>query len=175
MSRDPIQAAIGELSDERARLEWRYDTACAMEAKEGARKALREMQAYLASSVAYLDARIHELTEEAKASGAKAPEKAGAKAADFIGTKADGPVGWWDEWASKAYAKACVCRPGSSIVKLACEGGHGSELRAAGWQWSKKALRAGGETFVGYWWAYKDERKASGRGERHKAKKAAKA
>lgn len=94
----------------------------------------------------------------------KAPKAAPAPKAD---------AGWWDEWFAQPWVKATQCKAGSSIVKMHCEGSHGSELRAAGWQYSRKGMPiGGGKKAAGYWWAYKDELKAKERGERYLARKA---
>jgi len=90
--------------------------------------------------------------------------------------KADAPANWWDEWFAQPWVKATYCKEGSCIVKMHCEGSHGAELRAAGWQYSRKGMPiGGGKKAAGYWWAYKDATKAKERGERYLANKAAKA
>ena len=86
------------------------------------------------------------------------------------------PANWWDEWFAQPWVKATRATASSSIVKMHCEGGHGAELRAAGWQYSKKGMPiGGGKRVAGYWWASKDAAKAKERGERYLANKAAKA
>ena len=88
--------------------------------------------------------------------------------------KADAPANWWDEWFAKPWVKATLCSKSSSVVKMHCEGSHGAELRAAGWQYSRKGMPiGGGKKAAGYWWAYKDAAKAKERGERYLANTAA--
>lgn len=100
----------------------------------------------------------------------KAPKAKPAKA------KAAAPANWWDEWFAQPWVKATRATASSSIVKMHCEGGHGAELRAAGWQYSKKGMPiGGGKRVAGFWWASKDAAKAKERGERYLANKAARA
>ena len=99
-----------------------------------------------------------------------------AKAARKSTTMPEAPAGWWNEWFDKPWVKHGRVKAGSSIVKLVAEGGHGAELRAAGWQYSKKAFtKPDGKKVAGFWWASKDADKARERGERYLANKAARA
>lgn len=90
--------------------------------------------------------------------------------------KAAAPANWWDEWFTQPWVKATQCKASSCIVKMHCDGGHGAELRPAGWQYSPKSMPVDNDKRVaGYWWAYKDANRAKQRGERYLANKAARA
>ena len=112
---------------------------------------------------------------EPKAAPKAKPDKAPkAKAARKSTTMPEAPAGWWNEWFDKPWVKHGRVKASSSIVKLVAEGGHGAELRAAGWQYSKKAFtKPDGKKVAGFWWAYKDADRAKERGERYLANKAA--
>ena len=102
-----------------------------------------------------------------------APKAPKPKAERKSETMPDAPAGWWNEWFDKPWVKHGRVKANSSIVKLVAEGSHGAELRAAGWQYSRKAFtKPDGKKVAGYWWAYKDADKARERGERYLARKA---